>query len=338
VLVSLNGSDLKVGGVPDIVNSMGVPSEAAAVWQKVFENIKNHPRGKYVGLSVIGEDTVERSIKLDLQDAIARALEMGPPFIEINISCPNLKGKDLHSDCQLLREICAGARQQVKQKSLLFLKLPCVSGSQLLNLLKACGDLVDAMVFKNTIKVRPVIEDRDKGRIGAFLGREFGGLSGPSTFPLTLRGVREVAKFRQQLGQRFAIVAAGGVQTTADVNKLMEAGASVVQAVTTPMFDPLLALKVRYGLRELRDKTQAARAQAESQAEMLRPRNLTEWMSLSEASQAAVEAAQRIPAFNFGIPPQKWNRWRQEQPSQPPGHGQRLPVRRRIDWFKDFTS
>jgi len=250
---------------------MGVPSEAPAAWQKQYENIKDHPRGKYVGLSILGEDTAEKGIKQDFQDGVARALEMAPPFIEMNVSCPNLKGKDVHRDLQMLRELCAATRQQIRQRSLLFLKLPCIPSSQLTDLLRACGDLVDAVVFKNTIKVRPVKEYQDKTRIPAFLGREFGGLSGPSTYPLTLRGVREISKIRATLGHDFSIVAVGGVQTPEDVARLMDAGAATVQAVTTPMFDPLLALKVRYRLHELIGKNHVAKAIAELHSGLLPP-------------------------------------------------------------------
>jgi len=337
VLVTCRRSDIR--GIPEIVNSMGVPSEAAAVWQKQYENVKNHPRGKCVGLSVMGEDTREKTIKQDFQEAIARAQEMAPPFIELNVSCPNLKGKDLYRDPEMLREICAAAKQQIKQKSLLFLKLPCVLPLHLPALLKACGDLADAMVFKNTVRVRPVKEYKDGTRIPAFLGREFGGLSGPSTFPLTLRGVREIAKLRQQLGQKFAIVAVGGIQTAEDVAKLLEAGACGVQAVTTPMFDPLLALKVRYRLRELIDSTRQSRDAVEMQVGLLTPRDEAECMALSEASQAANEVRQRNADFSYATFTRKWNVWLQQRSSNLPGQAQRLRAsRRKIDWIRDFTS
>ncbi len=337
VLVGFRQSEVK-GSVPDVVNSIGGPSEAPAEWQKQYEEIKRHPRGKYVGLSVIGEDTAGKGIKRDFQDAIARALEVSPPYVELNISCPNLKGRDVYTDPRMLREIVAAARQQLKGKCMLFVKLPCVPPRQIENVLKACGDLVDAVAFKNTCKVRPVRQDRDGTRIPAFLGREFGGLSGPSTFPMTLRGVREVVTLREKLGHRFSIVAVGGVQTPENVATLMDAGATIVQAVTAPMFDPLLAWKVRYRLPELRQKNHEATNRVQvANVGLLPPRDHAEMICLAVASQAAIEVKQNDPDFPLEFV-QKWNLFHEQRSINLPGQAQRLQGSLKINWIRYLTS
>jgi dihydroorotate dehydrogenase (NAD+) catalytic subunit len=338
VLVSFKQSDVK-GAVPNVVNSVGGPSEAAADWQAQYEEIKRHKRGRYVGISVIGEDTREKGIKQDFQDAIDRALEVSPPFIELNISCPNLKGRDLYSDPSMLREIVLAAKQRIKDRGLLFIKFPFVPPKQLEAIVKACGDLADVVVFKNTVKVRPVREDRDSTKIAAFLGRDYGGLSGPSTFPLTLRGVQEVSKLRSKLGHRFSIIAVGGVQTADDVATLMEAGAAAVQTVTAAMFDPLLAWKVRYQLAELQRKTHEAKTHAEvPDTALLPPRDYTEVTVLAVASAAAAEVKFRDPNFSLDRFTQKWNLFLQERSINLPGQAQRLKGSRKIDWIRFLTS
>jgi dihydroorotate dehydrogenase (NAD+) catalytic subunit len=338
VLVSFKQSDVK-GAVPNVVNSIGGPSEAAAEWQSQYEEIKRHKRGRYVGLSVIGEDTHDKGIKQDFLDAVDRALEVSPPFVELNISCPNLRGRDLYSDPNMLREVVAAAKQRINGRCLLFVKLPFVPSRSLEAVVKACGDLADAVVFKNTVKVRPVREDRDGRKIPAFLGREHGGLSGPSTFPLTLRGVQEMTKLRSKLGHRFSIIAVGGVQTADDVATLMEAGAAAVQTVTAAMFDPLLAWKVRYQLAELQRKSQDAKAHVEApNAGLLPPRDYTEIMTLAVASEAAAEVKFRDPEFSLDKFTQKWNLFHQERSINLPGQAQRLKGKRKIDWIRFLAS
>jgi dihydroorotate dehydrogenase (NAD+) catalytic subunit len=337
VLVSFRYNDVR-GGVPDLVNSIGVPSEAPAVWQKEYEAIKQHPRGKCVGLSVIGEDTPQKPIKRDFQEAIARALEVAPPFIELNISCPNLKGRDIFSDPEMLRAICSSAKSQIAGKSLLFLKLPCVPRQLTQSILSACGGFLDAVVARNTFKVRPMQQDRDGRQIPAFSGREFGGLSGPSTLPATLRATRDLAAIRQKLGQHFSIIAMGGVQRADDVVALLNSGAAAVQAVTAPIFDPLLALKVRYQISGLqRQKAETREMVAAAGSSLMAPRNRFERLCLIAALQAANEVEQKTSDFPVSELSAKWNPWHESQ-SDRQGIAQRDIGNRTIDWIRKFTA
>ncbi|HEY6765275.1 MAG TPA: hypothetical protein VI386_10915 [Candidatus Sulfotelmatobacter sp.] len=57
-------------------------------------------RNLYVGVRLssvtsVGIPNAERGLGKDLEEAMQAALEVDPPFIELNVSCPNLKAKDM---------------------------------------------------------------------------------------------------------------------------------------------------------------------------------------------------------------------------------------------------
>jgi len=95
---------------------------------------------------------------------------------------------------------------------------------------------------------------------------------------LTLRGVESLVKIKSALKQEFSIIAIGGVSTLKDVRDLLAAGADAVQACTTPMFDPLLAWKVRL-----------LQPVASLQASLIGPRDEAEFRSMSNATQAVTK-------------------------------------------------
>ncbi len=326
-IVTMKKSDVHEK-IPNLVNSMGVPSESVGAWQACFHKIQNHPRGHFMGISVIGDADAENGLLADFLDAVSHAGRSEPPFVELNLSCPNLKGKDFHADLNLLSELCKGARSRLKSRTLLFAKLAFVCPDQLAAIVKTIGPLVDAIVFQNTIRVRVAQRDGNGDHHSPFPGRDTGGLSGPSTFPLTLKGVQFLDQERRKLGLRFAIIAVGGVTDANGVQKLLESGASAVQAVTAPMFDPLLAWKVRHNKRDVSYR-----------AGLLQPSLNSEYISLKNAIEAFSDVRRRKPDLPDSAFAEKWNLFMDKSPQQLPGQAQRVNRLKSVsDWVKDFRS
>jgi dihydroorotate dehydrogenase len=266
---------------------MGVPSDDAADWEGTYEKVKLHRRGSSVGLSVMGESETEEGLKAEIAEVISKAADLHPPYIELNASCPNLeKNTNLYDEPDVLKEILQGAKKVIRNRSSLFIKIPWLPPSKLKELIRAVGPEVDGVVFRNTIRVRP-IRSREGKRNPAFLGREFGGLSGPCTFPTTLSGTRELRALKLDLKLPFAIIAVGGASNHGEVVELMKAGADGVQACTTPMFDPFFALKVRYGLTRVPKALRNLPVAESSGTHLVLPRTGTENESF-EQLQAAV--------------------------------------------------
>ena len=339
VLVTMRKGDIHKR-IPDLVNSIGVPSESVAEWQASFARIQSHPLGHQMGISVIGDADAPKGLLADFLDAVSYAAELEPTFIELNLSCPNLKGRDFYSDLDLLRNLCRGAKQRLKGNTLLFAKLAYVPRQQLEAIVKIIGEVVDAIVFRNTLKVRPVQRDRDGDRHGPFPGRDTAGLSGPSTFPLTLKGIQILDQQRRAMGLTFAIIAAGGVADVDNAKKLLEDGASAVQAVTAPMFDPLLAWKMRYSNRSTSQEIiQPTTLVAQSSSGLIPPRLDAEYTALHNATQAFREARKQKPDLAHSVFVNRWNLFMEKSPQNLPGQAQKTNRNKLVpDWIKDFLS
>lgn len=341
VEVTFHRSSVKMA-IPNLVNSLGVPSEAPSIWQQTYERIHQHARGGQVGLSVIAEGQNKPEILKDVDSVVAAAAEVRPPFIEINVSCPNLeKERDPYSDFGLIAEVCRRAKRITEPKGiLLVLKLAHMPEAQMKQLLEGVWKSIDAVSYRNTLKVRPICRDREGQFHAAFVGREFGGLSGPCTFELTKRGIESLAKIKRQMQLRFGIIAIGGVAKYSDVIELLNAGADVVQACTAPIFDPLLAMKVRYHLSRstsiLKPKGEAKR----QAFELLLPRDQAEKDSYRELERAVAEIQRRFPQreIPYNTIVSTWNKWMATRSTSiDTGAARRVAAgRREAEWIREL--
>jgi dihydroorotate dehydrogenase len=337
VSVGFSRKDIR-DSVPNLVNSIGVPSEAPGEWQEMYERIKRHPRGGFVGISVVGEGRSRREVVKDFEFAVEKARDSGPPFIELNLSCPNLgRGAGVYNEPSTVRLLCSKARKILGGTNiLLVIKLPDLPDKTMREVLKGAGKYIDAVAFRNTIQVKPIATDRDGQRHPAFMLREFGGLSGPCTFEMTRRGLQRLTQIRSELGQRFQIIAIGGASTPGHVVELMDAGATVVQACTAPMFDPLLAWKVRFHLKQFEHHVSTDLA-----LPLTQPRDQAEIESLKNAFEAYGEIQRRHPerTVPYEVFQTKWNAWIEQRPIGPVGKAHRLSAPRTFpEWVRDFTS
>lgn len=337
VLVTFDRKDIR-DSIPNLVNSIGVPSESPGAWQDMYERIKHHPRGRFVGLSVIGDGAKPREIERDFELAIQMAKDVAPPFIELNLSCPNLeKDAAVWVETSLVQQICSKARKILGGTGIvLVVKLPDLPYRAIQDVLKEAGKSIDAVAFRNTVRVRPITRDRDGNLHSAFTGRQFGGLSGPCTFEMTRRGLNQLIQIRENLGQEFRIVAIGGVSTPGHVVELLDAGADAVQACTAPIFDPLLAWKVRFHLKQFEHQISKEEAKP-----MLQPRNQAEIESFQNALEAYAAIQRRYPqrAVPYDVLREKWNAWMEQRVGAPVGQAHRIsPPRTFAEWMRDFTK
>jgi dihydroorotate dehydrogenase len=341
VEVTFNRSKVNMP-VPNLVNSLGVPSDSQADWQVTYERIHRHARGGLVGLSVIAEGENQQAIIREVELGVAAAADVNPPFIELNVSCPNLERKvNLYEDVTLMAEVCGRARRITKSKEIvLVLKLAHLTESKMKGLLEKVGKQVDAVSLRNTIRVRPVTRDRESRLHPAFAGREFGGLSGPCTFQATLRGIQSLTKIKNQLRQEFGIVAVGGVASYSDVVELLNAGADIVQACTAPMFDPLLALKVRYHLSKSSSILKKKDLPLGAAGGLLLPRDQTEKDSYRELEEAVKEIQRRRPdsEIPYRLMVTKWNAWMATRSTGiDTGVARRVATgRRKAEWIQEL--
>jgi dihydroorotate dehydrogenase (NAD+) catalytic subunit len=337
VVVTFDRSEVN-DTIPNLVNSIGVPSESAASWQEIYERVKRLPRGRFVGVSIMPDGDSRSNLIKDLKEVAQRARELNPPFVELNISCPNLEKRgDIWNNLPVLKQICLEARQILGNGNIpLVIKLPYTTSATMRGVVRTIGTMVEAIAFKNTLKVRPVVKNRDGQLHNAFTGREFGGLSGPSTFEMGLKGLRELLNLKAEFGYEFEVIAIGGISTTADIIECLNLGAQAVQVCTAAMFDPLLAWNLRFQMKP----HSLSLTQTEAAA-LLWPRNQSEIESLRNAYEASSEIQRRQPQrqLPWETFASIWNNWMLQQPTAGVGRAHRLPAPRSISqWTQEFLN
>jgi len=318
--------------IPDMVNSIGVPSEAPGVWEEIYERVKQHPLGGTVGLSILGDGENKAEVLKAFDELAARARSLRPPFLECNVSCPNLEKRpsDIFRDPSFMLDVCRTVKQVMAGSSTaLVLKLPWLEEADLRKLIPKVASHINGVALKNTVRVRPVRRDRDGDLQPAFpgIGREFGGLSGPSTRNLTKRGVRSLVRIKEEGRYDFHVMAIGGICETTDVVELLNLGADAVQACTAPMFDPLLAWKVRFHLAHVKHNIR----NATSEEQILLPRDHRELRCYVNLQSALRVIRSRSGAYKVpdSAVTKKWNEWMQQPATHlPHAEGLRNQTRR----------
>ena len=181
--------------------------------------IKGIPRlleaGRESGLEVIV--SIGGFSKEDFVKVASAVAEAGGKAVEVNLSCPHVKGGGLEigTDPKLVSEIL----KDVKSTGLkVFAKLGYTH-----NLIELAGRALehsDALVLINTLKGMKI----DVFSMKPVLGNKVGGLSGLAIHPIAVRAVYEVYK-----EYRADIVGVGGVYSWEEAVELILAGAKAVQ-------------------------------------------------------------------------------------------------------------
>lgn len=182
----------------------------------------------------------------------------GMEAVELNVSCPNVRGgAEFGSDPGALRELI-GAVRPVLSRTRLFVKLSPIPFEPpgMVSIARAAIDPgggvrggpngasgADALVMCNTMPAMEI----DVGRRRPRLANVTGGLSGPAVHPVVVRLVHQVYRsLAREAG--IPIIGAGGVFTWGDAAQMVLAGASAVEMGTALFARPRAAVKVGKGL------------------------------------------------------------------------------------------
>ena len=161
--------------------------------------------------------------------------------IELNISCPNIKGKKIlvSQDKSATFELVSKVRGAT-DKTLITKLSPNVT--DITEIAKSAEDAgSDALSLINTLYGMAVdIEDKTPK-----LGNILGGLSGPAIKPVALYMVWKVAQV-----VKIPIIGMGGIMNVDDVVEFMIAGASAVCVGTGNLVDPSLSTKIISDFKE----------------------------------------------------------------------------------------
>lgn len=216
----INAIGLQNPGAAKVV-SEEVPKLRSCYCGKIIGNVGGHSVHEYV-------ETVKAFSECD-----------GIFAIELNISCPNVKGGGMAFGLsskvasELVKEV-----KSVSGKPIIVKLSPNVTDiCEMAAAVEVAG--ADAVSLINTLvgmridlkTARPIISVKK------------GGYSGPGIFPVALRMVYEVYETI-----KIPIIGMGGVSSAEDVIEMMYAGASAVMVGSANLIDPFASLKIINGL------------------------------------------------------------------------------------------
>lgn len=150
-------------------------------------------------------------------------------FIELNISCPNVKagGIAYGIKAESAREVVARVRKCTKKP--LIVKLS-PNAENIVDMALACQDAgADGLSLVNTFQAMAI--DLEARR--PVFDNVFAGLSGPAIRPIALRMVYQVCKAVQ-----VPVVGLGGIAAAEDALAFIMAGAAAIQVGTANFADP----------------------------------------------------------------------------------------------------
>ncbi|TAH38562.1 MAG: dihydroorotate dehydrogenase [Planctomycetota bacterium] len=218
-----------------LLNSIGLENRGLAAFLR-----DTVPKLETLALPVIanagGESVADFERMAEAFDAVACFAA-----IELNLSCPNVKGGLSFSASAAAVEEVVGACRRRTRKPLWAKLSPNVTRIQpLAQAAEAAG--ADALTVCNTL-LGLVIDWRSRKPV---LGAGFGGLSGPAVRPVAVRLVAEA-----QQAVKIPIVGSGGAQCADDVLQFLVAGASAVQVGTVNFRRPDAVSRIAGDMRAL---------------------------------------------------------------------------------------
>lgn len=219
-----------------MLNSIGLENPGWAV----FVN-KKLPALKKAGVPVIVSIASEGGVE-EFAELARRADKIKEiSAIELNISCPNVRGKPnlVSQDPRATYEAVKAVRKQTTKALITKLSPNVTSIVDIALSAESAGS--DALTLINTITGMSINIASGKPRIAMGVG----GLSGPAIRPVAIRMVWEAYN-----KVRIPIIGTGGIMNSKDALEFIIAGASAVSVGTANFINPAASIEIVQGIEE----------------------------------------------------------------------------------------
>ncbi len=216
-----------------MVNAIGIGNKGVECFLK-----EEFPFLKDIGVPIIV--SISGKDENEFIQLAERINNIGISCIELNLSCPNLKGGRLFAQDARAAYRIVEAVKAVSYVPVIAKLTPNVT--DITEIAVACEDAgADAVSMVNTFMA--MVIDVEKGR--PVLGNITGGLSGPAIRPIA---VYMVYKTAQKI--KIPIIAMGGIMDASDALQFLIAGASMVAVGTANFINPNAPFDVLKGIKE----------------------------------------------------------------------------------------
>ena len=221
-----------------LINSIGLQNPGVKHFiEKELPEMKKHSPAVMANLGGSTVETYEEGARLlDASDV---------DFIELNISCPNVKaggiayGVKADSAREVVRRVRACTTKPLVVKM-------SPNAENIVDMALACEEAgADALSLVNTFQAMAIDIERRR----PVFDNIFAGLSGPAIRPIALRMVYQVCK-----AVKVPVVGLGGIATAHDALEFIMAGATAVQVGTANFADPQACGKIARGMARWMDQ------------------------------------------------------------------------------------
>ncbi len=231
-------------GKMSITNSFGMPSQAPEIWQVDVAKAKAglNP-GQVLIVSVVGTPGQRSRLADDYADAAVMAVDAGAEVIEINLSCPNVSGREgaLFSDPEASSEVSALVKKRIGSIPLL-IKIGYIPAfEQLQKVVAANAPHVQGIASVNTLSFEIVKPDNSPALPGA--GRLKSGVCGAAIKSCAMNQAEKLVQLQKKEGYDFVVVGVGGAMIAEDIRDYFDLGVDAVMSATGAMWDPYLAYR-----------------------------------------------------------------------------------------------
>jgi len=232
-----------------LVNRMGFNNHGAAALSARLRELRARPGFRpVIGVNIGKTKTVAEDEAVADYVTSARLVADVADYVVVNVSSPNTPGlRDLQAAGKL-RPILLGVRAALDEASprrrvpLLVKIAPDLADADI----DAVADLalelgLDGIIATNTTISREGLKDS-----AAVADAGPGGMSGA---PLKARSLRVLGRLHDRCGKRVTLIAAGGIETPADAEARLAAGATLLQAYTAFIYQgPFWPYRLQRGL------------------------------------------------------------------------------------------
>lgn len=235
-----------------VINRMGFNNEGAAVARPRLERAAARRGRPVIGVNIGKSRVVEVDAAIDDYLASTRLLAPVADYLVVNVSSPNTPGLRGLQELNKLAPLLTAVRDAAGGVPVLVKIAPDLTDDEVVRIAELAQSLeLAGIIATNTTLSREGL----KTSASVVEAAGAGGLSGA---PLAARSLAVLRIVRAAVGEDFCVISAGGVETAADVEERLEAGATLVQGYTAFLYrGPLWASQINRGLRKLRS-TRAA--------------------------------------------------------------------------------
>jgi dihydroorotate dehydrogenase len=231
--------------IPDraVVNRMGFNNAGAQAAARRLHTLRRRNRDVIIGVNIGKSRVVE--VADATADYVRSAALLAPlaDYLVVNVSSPNTPGLRGLQAVETLRPLLAAVKDAAGRTPLLVKIAPDLPDDEVVAVALLAVDLgLAGLIATNTTISRDGLAT-DPAVVAA---AGAGGLSGA---PLKQRSLDVLKLVRSTVPEGFAVVSVGGVETAADVQERLDAGADLVQGYTAFLYrGPLWGRQINRGL------------------------------------------------------------------------------------------